>query len=480
MLKPNLLFLCLFGLMPLAQAELWLPSIFSNGSVLQCDRPVPIWGEAEPTADVTVSFGSHSLTTQADPQGHWMVELPALKANSQGQTLAIKSKLEELKKYNIQIGEVWILAGQSNMGLPLRDCRGGQEASAKADYPWLHFYQQWPFQGAADEPAKDVTGGTWNSCTPKGALTSSGVGFYFARALQKALPQDTPIALINTQMGGTYIENWIDAKTLAKTPSAQAFLKKAHNEIIPGQDDPKGYWGEKNFRRPSGLYNGKVAPLQPFAVRGVLWYQGEGNSQKWLAPGYAESLETLIQSWRTQFKSPDLLFLVVQLPRYAAGEGHDWPSIRAAQAKVAHNMPGVELAVTLDGGEEKNIHPEEKEIVGERLALLARAYVHDQKCAARSPSYVSSSIDGNAVVVKLESSSALVFKGGQAQGFEICGKDQKYVPAKAEIKADGQLKIWSQAIEAPVAARYGIFNWGAVSLFDQTGLPAEPFSTEKQ
>jgi sialate O-acetylesterase len=219
-----------------------------------------------------------------------------------------------------------------------------------------------------------------------------------------------------------------------------------------------------------------VAPLQPFAARGVIWYQGEGNSQKWLASGYAQTLTALITSWRSGFEQPDLPFLVVQLPRYGAPVGNDWPAVRAAQAQVAETVPNVGLAVTIDCGEENQIHPADKQPVGERLALLARAKVYGQDAAYSSPVFKSMEKVGRDMLVQFEFSDGLFFKGGIAQGFEICGADRKFVPAQAEILQDGVVKIFSHDVGDPVAVRYGWFNSGEVSLFNGAGLPVAPFN----
>ncbi|QHI68836.1 sialate O-acetylesterase [Tichowtungia aerotolerans] len=360
------------------QAELWLPSIFGDGMVLQCDKPVPVWGEADSGAEVTVEFAGQTKSGVTSDSGKWQVIFDPMPASSKPRKLSVHSSLDtsHLTFSNVLVGEVWILAGQSNMGWPLKNCDGGPEAAATADYPWLKIFKQWPNHGACDEPARDVTGGQWVSCNPQQAAQLSGVGFFFARELQKSLPEGTPLAVINTQMGGTYAECWIDFQTLENTPSATPFLDKAAKEIEPGVSDPKGYWGENNFRRPGALFNGKVAPLQPMAARGVIWYQGEGNSQKWLAPGYAGTLTALINSWRAGFEDLALPFLVVQLPHYNYGAGSDWPAIRTAQAQVAEAMDGVEMIVTIDCGRDDQIHPPDKKPVGERLAKTALQTVY--------------------------------------------------------------------------------------------------------
>lgn len=360
------------------QAELWMPSIFSDGMVLQADKPVPVWGEADPGAEVTVEFAGQKKSAIADFSNHWKIVLDPMPASSKPRKMLIQSSNNPAIQYsNLLVGEVWILSGQSNMGWPLAKSDGGPEAAEQADYPWLKIFKQWPYQGATNSPARDVTGGQWVTCNPQQAAQLSGVGFFFARRLHEELPPDTPIALINTQMGGTYAECWIDFQTLEKTPSARPFLDKAAKEITPGVSDAKGYWGPDNFRRPAALFNGKVAPLQPLAARGVIWYQGEGNSQKWLAPGYAETLTALITSWRAGFEDPALPFLVVQLPLYNTGPGSDWAAVQDAQAQVAQTMDNVELVVTKDlTGQEDQIHPPNKQPVGERLAAKAARTVY--------------------------------------------------------------------------------------------------------
>lgn len=361
-----------------AHAELRVPSIFNSGMVLQSGKAVPVWGEADAGAEVTVEFAGQKKTAVTSASGKWRVNLDPMPVSSDPRTLTVHSLIgnQQSEIGNVLVGEVWILAGQSNMGWPLSKCDGGPEAAAQADYPWLKIFKQWPNQGACDKPARDVIGGQWVVCTPEQAAQLSGVGFFFARALQKTLSPGTPVALINTQMGGTYAECWIDFQTLENTPSAKPYLDKAAREIKPGEGDSKSYWGENNFRRPAALFNGKVAPIQPLAARGVIWYQGEGNAQQWLASGYAGTLTALINSWRDGFESPDLPFLVVQLPRYDAGPGSDWPAIRAAQAQVAEVMDGVELIVTIDCGRDDQIHPPDKEPVGERLAHRALQTVY--------------------------------------------------------------------------------------------------------
>ena len=481
----------------LAGAELWMPSIFCNGMVLQSGMPVPVWGEADAGATVTVEFSGQRKSAVADSSNHWKIVLDPMAVSSQPRTLVVRSSIENHQSEidNVLVGEVWILSGQSNMGILLTQCDGGEAAAAR-DYPWLHIFRQWPFQGASDAPARDVTGGQWANGSAKQVAGLSGVGFFFARALQAALPEGTPVALINTQMGGTDIECWIDSTVLKTLPSAQPYIEKAKKEVALGKEGSGTFLGDKRFKRPSALYNGKVAPIQPFAACGVIWYQGEGNSAQWLYAGYAESLHALVSSWRDGWQRPDLPFLIVQLPRYVADQWSHWPEIRAAQAQVAETMSNVELAVTIDCGKKDTIHPPDKEPVGYRLALLARAKVYGQDVACSGPVFhsmrsergfcISKSndqrerqtleISGGAAYLTFTNSAGLILKNGSG-GFEICGPDGKFTAAQAEILKDGRVKVSSPEVSSPTAVRYAWFNWGDVSLFNGTGLPAAPFTT---
>jgi len=472
--------LVLLMIVNIAYCELWMPSIFGDRMVLQSGQPVRVWGKAAAGDNVSVRFAGQEKTAKAGDEGKWNVVLDPMKADIQGSVMKVSSDLQAscLEFKDVLVGEVWVLAGQSNMGWPLDKCDGGKEAAADANYPWLRVFEQWPYQGASDKEAQDVKGGHWSICDPGKAAELSGVGFFFARELHGRLGEYIPVALINTAMGGTYAECWIDAHTLENTPSAQPFVLKAAREIKPGSFDAKGYWGEENFRRPSALYNGKVAPISPFAVKGVLWYQGEGNSQKWLADAYEQTLTALIKSWRDSWNRNDLPFIIVQLPRFDAGAGNDWPAVRAAQSKAADSIEGVELAVTIDCGYKDQIHPADKEPVGRRLALLAHNKIYGQAVACEGPVLKTFTIDKDSVTAEFNNGEGLFFKDGKVNGFEICGSDGMFVAANAEIIDDGRVRIFSGSVQQPTAVRYGWFNWGQVSLFNAHGLPAAPFTTK--
>jgi sialate O-acetylesterase len=482
-LKILIAILLLLSIHP-ATAGLWMPSIFGPGMVLQADKTVPVWGEAGAGNEVTVQFAEQHKVTAADASGRWKVVLDPMPVSNQTRSLTVTTtgdSAASLQFADVLVGEVWIVAGQSNMFLPLKIITGGSKAAQTADYPWLRIFSQARLEGASDEPARDVTNGAWAVCNPTTAREMSAVGFHFARMLRTKIP-DTPIAIIQTPTGATWASCWVDRDTLEKTPAAAFSLQYAQDALsrpAAAGIERKGPLGPSNYRRPAALFNGKVAPLQPLAVRGIIWYQGESDARPGFKEGYAGTLRALIESWRRGFGNAALPFLVVQLPRWEPKQPEDdWPSIRAAQAQVAREMPGVELAVMIDLGEQKEIHPNDKQPVGERLALLASAKVYGQSTACSGPVLAKAVRQDSAAILHFDKGRGLHFVNGTAKGFEIAGADGNFVPAQAEILSDGTIKVFHPGTTQPTAVRYAWFNWGDVSLYNADDLPAAPFAAD--
>ncbi len=481
-----------------------IPSIFGAGMMLQREKPVTIWGWAAAATEVEVNFAGQSHSATADPDGRWEVVLDPLPASAQPRSLVITAADGAERTFDdVLVGDVWILAGQSNMAWPLRDCDGGAEAAAKADFPWLRVFNQAPHAGAADEPARDVQAGQWTACRPPNAGHISGVGFFFARALHEAV--DVPISLVYTAMGSTAIQCWIDASTLQSMPEAVRYLeweeesRRTHDEDekewtrlqdelenlrnearLRGEPPPTKLTGrlangpplgERMFRRHSALFNGKVAPLQPFAARGIIWYQGEGNAVE--AEAYGPLLQSLIAGWREGWRDPELPFLVVQLPRFRTE--NNWPGVRAAQQAVAQSDPHVHLAVTIDTGREDDLHPGDKAPVGERLARLARREIfHETELPARAPHAVSAKRHEGSVDVRFVlDNTALKRQPQELTGFAWIDTNGQPHPADAHIAGRDRVRITAPAGATYVA--YAFEPWPEVSLFDDAGLPAAPF-----
>lgn len=494
-------------------AALVVPSIFGDGMVLQRDRALPVWGWAEPGARVAVEFAAFKADAIAGADGRWETQLPAQPASASGRELTIQTGGETRRLRDVRVGDVWLLAGQSNMGWSVTQSAEAVAAKARANYPWLRAFTQWPIEGAADQPAQDVKGGKWQTATPSSVGNWSAVGFFFAEALQPHLEKNVPVALIHTPMGGTAIESWIDLASLESLPAGrigakflrdqvgvslkknaewyaakaawqqQADAAKAAGQPAPalGESLAKEPAGLKYHNLPSVLFNGKVAPLQPFALRGVVWYQGEANAANTdAAKRYADLLPLMIERWRAGFRDPALPFLIVQLPGYnPPGKWADWPEMRAQQAAVCARVPATALVVTLDLGERDNIHPTHKQPVGERAALVARKLVYGEASLAdQGPRYRSAARAGSAIRITLTHTGALSTRdAGAPTGFAVAGADGNSLPAAACIEGDAVVVTVPATLQGPVTVSYAWKNWPEANVADATGMPLTAFRT---
>jgi sialate O-acetylesterase len=497
-------------------AALVVPSIFNDGMVLQRDRAIPVWGWAEPGARVAVEFAAFKADATAGADGRWETQLPAQPASASGRDLIIQAGNETRRLRYVLIGDVWLLAGQSNMGWSVNQSAEAVAAKARANYPWLRAFVQLPMEGAADQPALDVKGGKWQACSPASVGNWSAVGFYFAEALQPHLEKNVPVALIHTAMGGTAIESWIDLASLESLPAGRigakfyrdqvgvslkknaewyaakaAWQKQADAAKAAGQPAPalgeslaKEPAGLKYHNLPSVLFNGKVAPIQPFALRGVVWYQGEGNAANTdAAKRYADLLPLMIERWRAGFRDPALPFLIVQLPGHnPTAKQADWPEMRAQQAAVCARVPATALVVTLDLGERDNIHPTHKQPVGERAALAARKLVYGESALAdQGPRYLSAARTGSAIRITLSHTGALSTRDAAAPtGFAVAGADGNAIPAAARIEGDAIVVTVPATLQGPVTVSYAWKNWPEANVADATGMPLTAFRTPAQ
>lgn len=494
-----------------AQAELRLASVFGDHMVLQRDVPVPVWGWADPGSKVTVEFAALLATATAGPGGRWQTQLPAHPASATGRELVIRAGIETRCLSDVLVGDVWLLGGQSNMGWSVKDSAEAGAATARANYPWLRAFSQLPMEGAAAQPTQDVKGGRWQLCTPAAAGNFSAVGFYFAVALKPQLSEGVPVAIIHTAMGGTAIESWIDSASLETIPSGRIGTK-FYRDAAADYQEKKSAWqaakltwqmqadsamaasqpappmapplrkepeGVKPHMLPSALFNGKVAPLQPYALRGVVWYQGESNAASAdSAKRYGDLLSLLIERWRIGWSDPKLPFLVVQLPGYEApGKFAAWAEMRAQQAAVVARTPQTSLVVTIDLGERDNIHPTHKQAVGERVALAARKLVYGEASLAdQGPRFKSAIRAGDEIRLHLAHTGALSpTNAASPQGFEVAGADGHFGPVPARIEG-GAIVITAPA-SGPVTLRYAWKNWPEQNLRDASGLPLAPFIT---
>ncbi len=448
-----------------ARAETKPNSLFADHGVLQRDLTVPIWGTAPNGVKVTVSFARQTVSTVAE-NGTWKVWLQPMPANAAPQDLIIRGDTTVALR-DVLVGDVWVAGGQSNMERqlgprpPQPEIIGWREAAAAASFPTIREFHVPAHLAVA--PTEDA-GGHWAVCSPATVPEFSAVGFFFARALQRA--EGVPVGILFSAVGGTTAEAWTSAAALKAMPD---FKDKV--EMV---EKTPGFPGDLELHKnePTVLFNAMIAPLQSFPVKGIIWYQGESNCER--GRQYRDLFPLLIADWRRGWGLGDLPFLFVQI----APSKYWTPEIREAQLLTLKKSPHTAMIGTADIGDANDMHPAQKAPVGERLALAARALAYGEKIEYSGPLFAGMKIKRSRAVISFtHADGGLVAAGGALKGFTIAGADGKFVPAKAAIKGR-TVVVSSEDVKAPVAVRYG---WAAapdVNLFNQAGLPASPFRTD--
>ena len=436
----------------LAQAAIQPHALFSDNTVLQQQVKVPVWGTTDQADKITVSVAGQEVS--AMPQdGKWRVDLAPLTAGGP-HVMTLTQGATKVEVKNVLVGEVWICGGQSNMQWPLDKCTGGSDAIANSANDKIRLFTV-PRKGT-DKPETEVVG-NWTVASPSTVGDFSGVGYFFGRDLQKHL--GVPVGLLASNLGGTAAEQWMSKESIEANPDLKDMSK------------PQG---------ASMLYNAMIAPLTPYAIKGVIWYQGESNAGR--AYQYRTLLPAMIKNWRDTFGQGDFPFLIVQIAPYEAivAEPSDsiWAEVRDAQLHVSQTVPNTALAVITDVGDERDIHPQRKEPVGARLALAARKLGYGDKIESSGPVYKSMTVNGEKVALAFDHvGTGLVAKGGPLTGFTIAGEDKKFYPANAVIEGD-TIVVSSDKVAKPVAVRYGWAAYPVVNLWNKEDLPASPFRTD--
>jgi len=462
-----------------ARADVRLPALFADNMVLQQEMSVPIWGWADEGEEVTVRFRGKTARTKTK-HGKWLVHLTGLKAGGpDGLRIEGKNKFE-LK--NVLVGEVWVCSGQSNMEWPLdKSYESASDIAACANSNLRLFLVA---KAKADVPLEDVKA-QWKECNPQTVPGFSAVAFYFGRELQKS--RKVPVGLIGTYWGGSPAEVWMSKRTLESNPEYKRDILDSYAEAAR----KAGESGDKKKMpgwKPTELYNGMIAPLVPFAIRGAIWYQGESNAGR--AEQYRTLFADMIRNWRQDWGEKDFTFLAVQLAPWDKGRKRaleaitekpadsDWAELREAQGLATRTLPKVGMVVITDVGDKDDIHPNKKHPVGERLALAARGIAYGEKIEYSGPIYKNMSVHGRKVVLGFDhTDGGLEVHGGPLKGFAICGSDKRFVWADAEIQND-KVIVSSPQVSEPVAVRYGWSDFPVVNLWNKTDLPASPFRTD--
>jgi sialate O-acetylesterase len=419
-----------------ARADVKLPSVLGSHMVLQRGKPLPVWGKADPGEEVAVTFAGQKKSTKADTKGNWKVTLDAVQADGKAHTLTVKGK-NTVELTDVLIGEVWVGSGQSNMEWSLAGSKNGKEAVDAAKHPNIRLFHVPRVQTRT--PAADVKA-SWKACEPGSARNFSAVLYYFGLKLHKDL--GVPVGLINSSWGGSRIEPW----TVTKAGSG-------------------------------GMYNGMIAPLMPFAIKGVVWYQGESNVGEGMK--YRDRMQALIDGWRAVW-GKDMPFYYVQIAPFSGyGAGH-LPGLWEAQV-AALKIPHTGMVVVTDLVHNiRDIHPINKLDVGNRLALWAEAKVYGKVTAVYSgPLFKSMKAEGSkAVLTFAHAAGGLKSRDGKPLSeFEVAGADGKFVPAEAKIEGS-TVVVSAKGVEKPEQVRFGWHKTANPNLINKEGLPASPFQTK--
>jgi len=407
LIRTSLMLLALAS--PLQAAELKFAAVFSDHMVLQREKLLPIWGWADSNERVTVKFAGQKITATADTHGKWLVKLDPMPASAEARTLVVQSEMPERKieVADVLVGEVWLGSGQSNMVRPVADAMNFEKEQAAANLPAIRMFRVENAGGAIQQAEAR---GQWSVCSPETVGSYSATLFFFGRELNAAL--GVPVGLINSSVNSSPIEAWIGAESQTQAPEMKANFDGRTNSGAPLEKDQAKARSEKEPTRskeqktqageanrptpdmslnqvrwrtlrfaPSGLFNGMIAPLIPYAIRGVVWYQGERNTRPGTGSLYQYQLPVLVSDWRSRW-GEELPFAWVQLPNYNPA-GEDWMLVREAQLKTLR-LPHTGMIVTVDIGESNDVHPKNKQDVGRRLALWALGEVYNQKVTATS------------------------------------------------------------------------------------------------
>ncbi|HET8548768.1 MAG TPA: sialate O-acetylesterase [Bryobacteraceae bacterium] len=479
---------------PALLADIRVPLLISSHMVLQRDVPARVWGTASAGEAVTVRFRGQELHTTANELGRWSVHLWPGGAGGPFD-LRIEGPANRIAIDDVLVGDVWVASGQSNMEWPMSRARDAEKEIAVVNNPNIRVFRV--AHKVSDVPLEDVAGPGWKPATRETIPDASAVAYFFARHLQQHLK--IPIGIVQSAWGGTPAEAWTSGRALANDAALQpvftewarvlaaypqanaAYMRRVKDWEASGSKEnrPAPPQGPGHQWQPSGLYNGMIAPLTPYAVRGFIWYQGESNAGSSRALYYHRLFSTMIRDWRRAWADDGLPFLFVQLANYGkVALDNQWALVREAQLQTLA-LRNTGMAVTIDIGNPEDIHPTNKQDVGLRLALAARAIAYGERAVVYSgPIYRQATREGSAMRLWFDHVGAgLHSRAREIKGFTIAGPDRHFVPAQARIDKN-TVVVSSPEVTDPIAVRYGWEASPEASLYNAEGLPASPFRTD--
>lgn len=481
-----------------SHAELALSSLFTNHMVIQRNAPVHVWGRAEVGERVSVRFGPAEQSVVTGDRGLWSVFLPPMAAGGPYEMTVQGANLVTLR--DVLVGDVWVGSGQSNMEMSVASSKDAAIEIASADHPQIRLLTV--KRRVSQYPRSDVETDGWVSSSPTSIGRFSAAMYFFGRHIQDT--QKVPIGLIHSSWGGTPLEAWMSMASLTSDASFMPALalwsktmdnfedwqmrwdrqlkqweQKVAEAKATGTLAPERPWSnnQENSWMPGGLYNAMIAPLTPFPIRGVLWYQGESNATVERAELHEQMFPAMIRDWRKAWGVGDIPFLFVQLANFKAAEGNRWPELRETQLKTL-SQTKTGMAVAIDIGEEKDIHPRNKQEVGRRLALAARSLAYGEQLEFSGPIYRTSAVEGASMRVWFDHAKSLQSHGGAVEGFEVSGADGKFVAAQARIEGN-TVVVAAESVPNPTRLRYAWLDNPKCNLENGEGLPASPFRSSR-
>lgn len=483
-----------------AESEITPARIFGSDMVLQCEAPIRVWGTAEKGETITVTLGEETAEAKADSDGNWLVTFPARKASSEPVSLNIN----DLSFTNILIGEVWICSGQSNMKFTLNASQISPALRQQKtnDKLRLLVHEGLPLvakNGYTEKQLERCNVDTffdakWSTSTPKTAGSASAVGWILGNGLQREL--DVPVGIIQVAVGGSAMNNWIAPETAKQHPLTASLYEKdwlTNKDVYPAHrtrgaealksvlnKDKPYIIGKTPYRwlcEPGFLFEAGIAPLKGLSFRGIVWYQGESDAYSpESTAAAAELFPMLISSWRAHLEAKDSPFIYVQLPGY---KNSDWPQFREIQRLSEDKLPKLSMAVTIDLGLENNIHPKDKQPIGERVLRLALKNAYGKDLTG-FPEVENASAEGRKITLSFsECGEGFLPVQRNIPGFEVADEGGSFHAASAEISSPDTITLTSP-VENPSTVRYGWmpFPKPPLKLFNSENLPLGPFSME--
>ena len=468
---------------------LQLPEIYSDNMVLQHGQSLPLHGIANAGTKITVTIGNQQLNTTADSNGKWQVTLAPL-AGKETYTLQITAGKEKRVFKNVVAGEVWLCSGQSNMEFEMFQASTGERDIPQAENPNIRLFDmeaRWRTDNANawELSALDSINqlqyykpAQWEVCSPKTVRAFSAVAYYFGRRLQKEL--NMPIGLICNAVGGSPTEAWIDRRTLEydfprilnnwrENDFIMDWVRQRAGENIAKATDKL----QRHPYEPAYLFEAGILPLAQYPIKGVIWYQGESNAHN--KEAHSKLFPLLVKSWRTEFGNSQLPFYYVQL---SSINRPSWGWFRESQRRLMKVVPHSGMAVSYDYGHPTDVHPKNKQPIGERLAQWALGDTYGKKVLPSGPLFRSATFNGKAATVAFDYAQGMHSADGKTlRGFELSNGNGIFYPATAEVIGE-EVKVTSEEVSNPKAVRYGFSPVTDGNLVNEANLPASTFTSE--